>query len=246
MTVNVNLAVNLTVNINIKLLTTPVDCLQLKVVAVTYRVIILGSNKMPKYGDEAFIYAMARMEEEQGSDEPEDVIINDINNGFVTIDDIEIPFRERAIIENKLYMTIPSDYVLMPQELANIKYPSENKPDIIFMNEDGLINISFKLIGIKLDNKDVETVTDLTRQGIVDGNPACKIISSAIIDEELQIGYFDFVSPVGDSMIYNLMFLFALEENIVLGSFNCVYYDRAMWLEIAVQTLRSIRAALHD
>jgi hypothetical protein len=192
---------------------------------------------MPQYGDEKFIYAIAQMEGQNHGDKTP----NDIKNGYIVIDGNYIPFSERAIIEDKFYMTIPSDFTPMPQELTEIKYPNENGPDIIFMSEDGSININFKLIDEKIKKEDVAALTDLLQQGIVEGNPACKIISSSIIEGEMQIGYFDFVSSGSDFNTYNLMFLFPLDDQMVLGSFNCEHFNMARWLEVARQMVRSVR-----
>lgn len=192
---------------------------------------------MPQYGDEKYIYAMALMEAEDRNED----IPNDINNGYVVIEDNSIPFNERVIIEKRLYMIIPADFELMPIEIAEIKYPNEGRPDIIFSNEDGSININFKLIEDKLKARDVKTVKDLLQQEMVEKNTECKMVSSAVIEGDTRIGYFDFISPAFDGDIYNLMFLFPLDEQIVLGSFNCMHFDMAGWLEIAVQMLRSIR-----
>jgi len=100
---------------------------------------------------------------------------------------------------------------------------------------------SSALIAIGLDNKDVATVKDLMQQGIVEGNSTCESISSSVIELEIKIGCFSFSSLAGDSKLYNLMFLFSLDDQIVLGSFNCMHYDMDGWLEITGQMLRSIR-----
>jgi len=126
----------------------------------------MGGEKMTEYGDEEFIYAMAQMEKHDQDDE----IPNDINNGYVVIEDTRIPFSECAIIKDRLYMTIPADFELMPLELAKVKYPNENRPHITFTNKDGSININYTLTKDKLKNEDVEEAKDYMQQVIV--NPS--------------------------------------------------------------------------
>jgi len=192
---------------------------------------------MQQYGDESFIHAMARIE----SEEQDKTVPNDIKNGYVVIRDENIPFSEREIIEGRLYMTIPSDFGLMPPELARVKYPSENRPDIIFSDEEGAISINFSLTGDKLQNEDIEDAKDYLQQVVLKMNPSSRILTSEIIEDETRIGYFDFISPAIDGEIYNLMFIFSLDGQFILGTFNCMDMDKAQWLEIAVQMIHSIR-----
>jgi hypothetical protein len=192
---------------------------------------------MARYGDEELVSAMAQMEQEDQIDQ----IPNDINNGYIVIEETRISFDEREIIDGKLYMTIPSDFELMPLELAKFKYPNENRPDIIFTNEEGSININFALTGDDLKNEEVEDAKNYLQEVMSKMNPSSKIISNSVIEEETRIGYFDFISPAIDGEIYNLMFLFSLDGEFVLGTFNCMDFDMAGWLEIAGQMIRSIR-----
>ena len=192
-----------------------------------------------QYGDEDFIYEMARKK----LPEQDDDIQNDINDGYVVIRGSNIPFDEREIIENRLFMTVPTEFALLPQELAKTKYPNENRPDIIFSNEIGSINITFSLTGDPLKDDDVKGTGEHLQQIIIKMNPSCGIISSEVIEENVRIGYFDFISPAIDGEIYNLMFIFSLEGEFILGTFNCMHQDMNNWQEIAIQMLGSIRAA---
>jgi len=180
---------------------------------------------------------MARIETENQDKK----VPNDIKNGYIVIRDENIPFSEREIIEGRLYMTIPSDYEIMPPELAGVKYPGENRPDISFSDEEGEISINFSLTGDNLQNEDVEEAKDYLQQVVIKMNPSSRILSSEIIEEQTRIGYFGFISPAIDGDIYNLIFIFSLEGQLILGTFNCTDMDKAKWLEIAEQMVQSIR-----
>ena len=191
---------------------------------------------MSEYGDEKFIYALTQKEELKQKNE----ITNDIKNGAAIIDGIQISFSRREIIRDRLFMTIPSEFELMEPELAELKYPGDKRPDIIFSNEEGAINISFSLTPDKLTNEDIEEAMVFLQTWIAKLNPACEIISSNIFEEDIRIGYFDHISNAIDSEIYNLVFLFSLEGQFILGTFNCLHLDMAAWKETAGQMLHSI------
>jgi hypothetical protein len=139
-------------------------------------------KKMAWYGDEEFLNAMVQMETENQIDQ----ISNDINNGYIIIEETRISFSEREIIDGKLYMIIPSDFELMLPELAKFKYPNENRPDIIFTNEEGSININFALTGDDLKNEEVEDAKNYLQEVMSKMNPSSKIISSSVIEYRMN------------------------------------------------------------
>jgi hypothetical protein len=194
---------------------------------------------MLQHGDEAFIYAKAQQEAQSRDDK----IQNDIKNGYIIMEDKHVPFSEREIIAGMLYMTMPSAFLLMPEELVKLKYLGEKGPDNIYTNEEGSINISFSFTGDMLKSEEIEEAKDSLQQVIVKMTPSGKIISSAIIEGEIRIGHFDFISPAVDGEVYNLMFLFSLYERFVLGTFNCMRSDMSGWQEAVGQMLHSIRNA---
>ena len=93
----------------------------------------------------------------------------------------------------------------------------------------------------KLENEDVKDAMECLQQVIIKMNPSCEIISSAIVEAETMVGHFDFISPVIDGSMYNLMFIFSLDGKFALGSFNCTRFDMENWLEIAAQMLNRAR-----
>jgi hypothetical protein len=192
---------------------------------------------MTKYGDEKFIYKIAQ---EQSQDQGEDVH-NDIKNGYAMIREERKEFSERCVVEDWLYMTIPSDFVLMPEEDAIIKYPNRNRPHIIFTNEYGSTNITFTFSKDKLTDDKIEEAKSYLEQTIIKMTAVEKMISSYIIEENIKIGCFNYISPAFGADIYNLMFIFPLEGKFVVGNFNCLHLDKAAWSEIAEQMIRSIR-----
>jgi len=192
---------------------------------------------LPTYGDEEFIYDIAAKNSQNQSDE----IQNNIKNGYIIIDNKRINFSEREVIKDRLIMTIPSDFELMPQELAEFKYPSKNRPHIIFTDVEGEININFTLTTDKLENEGIEDAKEYLKQVIIKMNPSSRIKKNDVIEEDLRIGYFDYVSPAIDSDIYNLIFIFSLDKQLILGAFNSLHLDMAKWQEAAIQMVRSLR-----
>jgi len=192
---------------------------------------------MEQYGDEAFIYVMAHRSTKSQSYE----IQNDINNGYIVIRDKTINFSKREIVKDKLYMTLPSNFKIMLPRAARFKYPGKNRPHLILTDESGSINIHFTFTKDQLKDEDTELARDCIAQAITTANPERSIISSSVIWEETHVAYFDFICPVSNGEVYNLVFTFSLDEQLVLGNFNCLHFDKARWQDISIQMLRTIR-----
>jgi hypothetical protein len=115
------------------------------------------------------------------------------------------------------------------------------RPHIIFSNDDGSTNITFTFTADVLTNEMIDEVKSSLEQTITKMTAVDTIISSSVIDHEQKIGYFDFISPAIDGDVYTIMFIFSLDEQLILGAFNCLHFDMASWTEVVVQMLKSIR-----
>ena len=62
-----------------------------------------------------------------------------------------------------------------------------------------------------------------------------------IIEEDRTLGYFSFQVPLIDGENYNLMFFTALQEGLLIGSFNCNAYEKKQWQPIIKQLLSTLK-----
>jgi hypothetical protein len=194
---------------------------------------------MPQYGDVENTYIMAYTKQPKQAENEE--IQTDIRDGYAFISGLHVPFSEREIIANKLYMTIPDHFSLMTEELAILKYPNKNRPHMIFADEEGEVSVSFTLTSDKLNNNDIEDAVDFLVQVIQKMTPKSVISRDFFIKGKTRIGCFDYISTAIDSEIYNLIFIFPLEGQFILGAFNCLHLVKARWQDVADQMVRSIR-----
>jgi hypothetical protein len=130
----------------------------------------------------------------------------------------------------------------MPLNFAKIKYPAEQRPQIIKMNEDGSINVTLSLYAEKLKKEDVPDCIVALKAVIDRMNPANIFFELKTEQSEtLTVGYFDYKSNAIDSDLYNIMFVAPIAGNTMLGTFNCRLSDRENWQTIVLQMILSIR-----
>lgn len=193
---------------------------------------------MKQYGDEDFIFLI---KEEAEADETKVLHENNIQNGYVILHDEKITFQEFPVIKGEFSMVLPEMFEPMPKNLAELKYQSANRPDIILTNPATTINLTFSYKTTKMREEETEVAKDAIQKVIMKLHPESSVIESKVIHlQNMNIAYFDFVTPAIDSDIYNFMFFFSLKERMMMGAFNCLEQDQYDWKELFIQMLESV------
>lgn len=191
---------------------------------------------MKKYGDEGFISMLREGQEDARN--------KDIRKGSVFAGDQELLFKEREILKSKLWIWLPDTFALLGKELLRIKYPNENRPDIVYTNPETTVNVSFSHKWEKLDAGQEGEVRDVIGQVIGKLYPTCSILSRESVQAgEHEAAWMDFVTPAMDTQIYNLMFFMQLKGRLLMGSCNCLAQDQEEWKDLFVQMLATVRTA---
>ncbi len=165
-----------------------------------------------------------------------------ITNGEVELQGKKLKFVDVTFFEEKMQMRIPESFTDMPLEIARIKYPAEQRPKIIKMNEDGSINITLGLYPEMLKKEAVQECIDTLQTVIERMNPANRFFEKQVlVEEQLTVGYFDYKSNALDSDLYNIMFVTPIAGKTMLGTFNCKMSDKDDWSILARQMIMSIK-----
>lgn len=188
---------------------------------------------MKEYGDEGFINLLRERREETGKD---------IKTGNVLVDGKNIAFLEREIIKGKLWMWMPDGFGPLSKELAKLKYPNENRPDIIYTNKETTVNVTFSYKREKLKEGEEEKIRDYMKGIVGRVQTSSEMIEEGVVKAEKNcLAWFDFMTPAIDTDIYNLMFFSSLRGRLLIGSCNCLDEDREEWKELFAQMLETVR-----
>ncbi|MDF2858047.1 MAG: hypothetical protein K0Q87_3898 [Neobacillus sp.] len=160
----------------------------------------------------------------------------------VTINEEYYEFQEASFFEDKLKLYIPVNFVDMPAEIAEMKYPSSNRPQIIKTDNTGSINITLKLISNTIEDEHIPQVKDGIKNILQRLNPSYLFMDEGVEKiEEKTVGFFEFKSPTLDGAVFNRMFFIELNHNVIMGVFNCGFSDHMAWKPIARQIMQSLR-----
>lgn len=158
----------------------------------------------------------------------------------IYINDELIHFHAIKILEEKAEVMLPDTFVDMPINLAKLKYMSEQRPQIIKTSLDTTVNFTFSLYDIQFSEKDIDSIIHQFKELIQKVNPAY-VFDEIIVEQERQVGWFDFKSYGIDEQIYNIVYVKPIEGRLLHGVFNCMYRDSAEWRDTALQVIYSIR-----
>lgn len=189
---------------------------------------------MKEYGDEGFISLLRERREET---------VRDISSGNVLIDGKNIAFGEREAIKGKMWLWMPDEFGPLSKELARLKYPNENRPDIIYTNKETTVNVTFSHKREKLKEGEEEEIRNYMKEIVKRVQTSSEMIEEGTVktEEGCLLVWFDFVTSAIDTDIYNLMFFSSLEGRLLIGSCNCLEADRGDWKELFLQMLGTAR-----
>lgn len=153
----------------------------------------------------------------------------------------KITFSEVKLFQEQVAIMLPNSYVDMPLKLAKIKYPSEQRPQIIKTSLDTTVNFAFNLFNTYIEDGQIAEATKQFKNVISRVNPAYVFYHFEVENEPKTIGWFDFKSYSVDSNVYNLVYLTVIRNKLLHGMFSCLYRDALEWQDILPQILKSIK-----
>lgn len=152
-----------------------------------------------------------------------------------------IYFERQPLAKETITMMLPKDFVPMSPDIARKKYPSEQRPETIFTDETGTINLMFQYMEGEESNTTIESFRNRIFGMMKRVNPGIKEREMGVVDAAgEQIAYVEFSNPVMDGKLYNLMFYLAVKGRPLMGSFSCRTKEMKYWRSAAFEMMQSI------
>lgn len=137
---------------------------------------------------------------------------------------------------------LPVSFVDMPQKIARLKYPSEQRPQIIKTDLLGSTNFAFNLFDKAIKPVQMQSAADGMKSILKKVNPANIFYESGTEPlGETMLSWFEFKGHGIDTQIYYIVFLTSIGGKLMHGIFNCAVADMEAWKEAAFQVIRSIQ-----
>lgn len=204
----------------------------------------VGSVSVMQRMDEKIIELMNRAYEQQEEIEPRDVFVpNTEEEGtwFVQIGDEQVLFEERSVLDGKAVIRIPRAFERMDAEMAERKYPNQNRPEIIFTNDTGTINVTMNHTVHAVKRIDMHEFKKVIMDVLKRSQPMARWMGDGMKEVNDRVfGYFSFVIPAWDTNLYNFMFCTYLDKKALLCTFNCTEREMDDWKTVALAIMESL------
>ncbi len=184
------------------------------------------------YADEKMIKAMnAHKEGIQGS----------IEEG-ISIREELYTFEETQLFDGRMQVMLPQSFKDMPDGLAKLKYPMEQRPQVIRTNEGTDINFTFSLLDQPLENSQVKLLGDTLKKALRRARPDMRFMEDGFRETKGHTtGWFEFISNGIDGKLYNIMYFTPVSGRLMQGIFNCPVKDAQNWKPVILQVMDTIK-----
>ena len=135
----------------------------------------------------------------------------------------------------------PSSFIDMPDEIKEMKYPTNFRPEIIKTNLAGDINLSLSLLEEGKD-ADIETLQIDLRSLLSKAHKGIKFLEAKKLNKEgfVEINCFDFILPGIDEKIFHMMGMGKTDRQIIQVIFNCREPDANAWKKAVIDIFENI------
>ena len=131
-------------------------------------------------------------------------------------------FSKGQYFDDLLSIYIPKSFIDMPDEIKEIKYPTNFRPEIIKTNFAGDVNLSISLLKVGEDMEIKTLVTDF-KSLLSKAHNGIKFLEYDELEKEgcVKMYCFDFIIPGIDERIYHKTGLGKIGRETVQVMFNC-------------------------
>ena len=135
----------------------------------------------------------------------------------------------------------PSSFIDMPDEIKEMKYPTNFRPEIIKTNLAGDVNLCFSLLEEGKD-ADIETLQSDLRSLLSKAHKGIKFLEAKKLNKEgfVEINCCDLILPGIDEKIYHMMGMGKTDRQIIQVIFNCREPDANAWKKAVIDIFENI------
>lgn len=155
---------------------------------------------------------------------------------------VNIQLDKKSLLNDKVELAIPSEFDIMSEEMMKVKYPTERRPNLVFTNESGGINVALNLTKNQANQTVIPAIQENFEKTFKNAYPSAEWKNKGIKEiNGRQVGFLELVTRAIDTEIYNLIFYTDLDGMLLLCTFNCTKKDMDEWTPTAHEILNSLR-----
>lgn len=165
----------------------------------------------------------------------------------IYVGDELITFTNITLPQTKIHIYLPEQFIVMPDLVKDMKYPSKNAPDLIITSLDSMVNFGFNILSVSMEEGDTKAMSSQFQNTLRNVNPSIKIkkqVNDVTTEHGNEMSWLDFKGYLIDGQNYNRMYLVKMRESVLHGIFNCPMQFKDEWGDIAEKCFMSIEEEL--
>ena len=146
----------------------------------------------------------------------------------------------RSELNNRLQFLCPQEFQVMPEDVIRVKYPSSQRPTVVFTNATGSVNVALNHTQSRV------TPAQLPALGQQMERTMRTIASEWIATDSRMIGGVRWVildnrTQAADTFLRNLMAITSFDNRALIVTFNATAKDEAVWWPVGESIIQSLR-----
>lgn len=166
----------------------------------------------------------------------------------IYVGDELITFTKITLPDTEISMYLPEQFIIMPDMIKEMKYPSWNAPDFVITSLDSMVNFGFNVLPVVLETGDTKIMSRQFQNALTNVNPSIKIknhISDVTTDQGNEMSWFDFKGYTLDGQNYNRMYIVKMKNTVLHGIFNCPMQFKDEWESAVEQCFGTVEENIH-
>lgn len=153
-----------------------------------------------------------------------------------------VEIENRSILSDEIEIMLPMEFGEMSEEAAKEKYPAEERPTLIYTNDDGSVNVAFSYTANACKEEDIPQYFNVLKENMQKTITVKEWYSDSVENQNgIKIAKLEFLTPAVDTDIYNLMYLVSLDDRLLICSFNSTKELMDEWKPIGEAIMGSIK-----
>lgn len=165
-----------------------------------------------------------------------------LDTGIYAGDEL-ITFVQITLPNSQIRMFLPEQFIVMPDIVKDVKYPSKDAPNYIITSLSSMVNFGFNILPVFLETEDIKEMSSQFQKALHNVNPSIRIKNhenDLVTYRGNEMCWFDFKGYAIDGQNYNRMYLVRMQNNVLHGVFNCPMQYKEQWEDIVEQCFLSI------
>ncbi|MGL5437596.1 MAG: hypothetical protein ACRDBO_19780 [Lachnospiraceae bacterium] len=136
---------------------------------------------------------------------------------------------------------LPPEFKQENKEQIRKIFTTKNKPDTVLTHIQEQAGFTFQPARLNTMKLDLDSASKLMRQTLEQADAKNVFYEQGQISGYLPIVWFDYKSFAADERVYNILFLFSVEEQLIIGTFYCIFKNYDKWKPRVLNMLKLIK-----